>query len=311
MREHRFAVATAFATFALLVIGGLVHPTGSSLACPDWPLCNGQVFPTMHGGVLYEHGHRLAALTVAFLTVSLAALVFRARTDPMLRRLALGAVLLVGVQASLGAFTVIFKLPLLVSASHLGVSIAFFCLVILLAHRLRPEGAYAPAQPRRLVGLATAAVYLQIVLGALVRHTGAALACGTDIGLCEGRLWPAWGPAELHMLHRLNGYLVAALVVAAGLGAWRRLGGGASPQGGPPVQRALALAAPALVVAQVGLGLFTVASYVSLPVVSLHLATGAMLLADLLLLFLQLGPRGARTEATGLERSLDLAATPG
>jgi heme A synthase len=287
MREHRFAVATAAATFVLLVVGGMVHPTGSSLACPDWPLCNGQVFPEMRGGVLYEHGHRLAALAVAFLTVALAALVFRFRSGRGLRLMAAGAVLLVGVQAGLGALTVIFRLPLLVSASHLATSMAFFSLVILLAHRLRPEGPRAPARPRALVGLAAAAVYLQIVLGALVRHTGAALACGTDLLLCEGRLWPAWGPAQLHMAHRLAGLAVAALVVAAGLRAWR------AGAGGPPLRRRLALAAPLLVVAQVGLGLLTVASYVALPVVSLHLATGAALLADLLVLFLLLGPQGA------------------
>jgi heme A synthase len=288
MREHRFAIATVVATFVLLVIGGLVHPTGSSLACPDWPLCNGQLFPEMHGGVLYEHGHRLAALTVSFLTVALAALVFRARRERSLRLMALGAVALVGVQASLGALTVVYRLPLAVSAGHLATSMAFFSLVIVLAHRLRPEGPRAPARPRGLVGLAAAATYVQIVLGALVRHTGSALACGTDVGLCEGRLWPAWGPAQLHMLHRLNGYVVAALVVAAGVAAWR------AARDGPPVRRRLALAAPALVVAQVGWGLLTVASYVSLPIVSLHLATGAALLADLLALFLLLGPDGAR-----------------
>src|SRR5512135_343789 len=114
MRQHRFAVATAAATFVLLVIGGLVHPTGSSLACPDWPLCNGMVFPPMHGGILYEHGHRLAALTVAVLTVALAVLVLRGRRVRDLRWLSLAAVALVGVQAALGAITVIFKLPLVV-----------------------------------------------------------------------------------------------------------------------------------------------------------------------------------------------------
>ena len=305
MREHRFAVATAYATFALLVIGGLVHPTGSSLACPDWPLCNGQFFPPMAGGILYEHGHRLAALTVSFLTVALCVLVLRERRERSTRLMAIGAVLLVGVQASLGALTVIYRLPLVVSASHLATSMAFFSLVIALAHRLRPEAPFAPARPRGLVALAAGAVYLQIVLGALVRHTGSALACGTDIGLCEGRLWPAWGPAQVHMLHRLNGYLVAALVLAAGLSALR------ATAGGPPLRRRLALAAPLLVVTQVGLGLLTVASYVSLVVVSLHLATGAALLATLLTLFLQLGPRGARAEAPQAGRPLDLAAAPG
>lgn len=287
MREYRFAVATAAATFLLLVIGGLVHPTGSSLACPDWPLCNGMVFPPMQGGILYEHGHRLAALTVTILTVALAVVVFRSRRERDLRALALVAVALVGVQASLGAITVIFKLPLIVSASHLATSMAFFSITIYLAHRLRPERSWAPPVGRGLVGLAAAATYVQIVVGALVRHTGSALACGTDLLLCEGAVWPSWGPAQVHVTHRLLGYLVAALVVGSALRTWRLAAGG------PPIRRRLALLAPALAAAQVTLGLLTVASYVSLPIVALHLAFGAALLANQLALFFLLGPRGA------------------
>jgi heme A synthase len=306
MREYRFAVATALATFLLLVIGGLVHPTGSSLACPDWPLCNGMVFPPMRGGILYEHGHRLAALAVTVLTVALAVGVFRARRERALRGLALLAVVLVGVQASLGALTVVYKLPLIVSASHLATSMAFFSLVIYLAHRLRPGGAWAPPVGRGLAGLAAAAVYVQIVLGALVRHTGSALACGTDLVLCDGAAWPAWGPAQVHMLHRLLGYLVAALVLASALRTWRLAADG------PPVRRRLALLAPALVAAQVTLGLLTVASYVSLPIVALHLAFGAGLLAAQLTLFLLLGPRGASLPRAAAPPSTALAseATP-
>ncbi len=197
MRAYRFpvAVAAVVATFALLVVGGLVHPTGSSLACPDWPLCNGQVFPAMRGGVLYEHGHRLVALAVVLLTLALAGLVLGTGADRGTRWLAIGAVLLVGVQASLGAITVLLRLPLIVSTAHLATSMAFFALLVALAHRLRPEGPRAAPAPRRLVGLAAVAVYLQIVLGALVRHTGSAMACGTDVFLCDGTLLPAWGPA--------------------------------------------------------------------------------------------------------------------
>jgi heme A synthase len=287
MREYRFAIATAAATFLLLVIGGLVHPTGSSLACPDWPLCNGMVFPPMRGGILYEHGHRLAALTVALLTVWLAVVVFQSRRERTLRWLSLAAVALVGVQAALGALTVIFKLPLIVSASHLATSMAFFSLVIYLAHRLRPEAPAAAPLPRALVGLAATATYAQIVVGALVRHTGSALACGTDLLLCEGRLWPAWGPAQVQVVHRALGYTVALLVAAAALRTWRLTADG------PPLRRRLAALGPALAAAQVTLGLLTVASYVALPIVALHLAFGAALLASQLTLFLQLGPRGA------------------
>jgi heme A synthase len=94
------------------------------------------------------------------------------------------------------------------------------------------------------------------------------------------------------MAHRLAGYLVAALVVAASA---RTL---AAARAGTQ-RRRLALLAPALVLVQVGLGLLTVASYVSLPVVSLHLAGGAGLLATLLVLFLQLGPRGEALPLAG------------
>ncbi len=298
MREHRFAVATAVATFALLVIGGLVHATGSSLACPDWPLCSGQFFPRMEGGVLYEHGHRLAALAVASLTVVLAVLVFRRRRGPGLRALAALAVVLVLFQASLGAVTVLFQLPLLVSASHLATSMAFFSLVITLAWRLRPAPAAppppaAPAGVRRLAGLAAAATYLQIVLGAFVRHTGAGLACNVRIPLCEGALWPAGGPARLHMAHRLLGVAVALLVWAAAAAALRTLPRGAR------LARALAWTAPAVVALQVAAGFWTVTSFIDVPVVTLHVALAAGLLANTLVLFLLLGPRHATSSAPG------------
>jgi heme A synthase len=287
MRAYRFAVATAAATFLLLVIGGLVHPTGSSLACPDWPLCNGMVFPPMRGGILYEHGHRLAALLVAVLTAALAMVVFRDRRERDLRALAVVAVVLVGFQAALGAITVIYRLPLLVSASHLATSMAFFSLVLYLAHRLQPGEGWAPPVGRGLVGLAAAVIYAQIVVGALVRHTGSALACGTDLLLCEGSVWPSWGPAQVQVTHRLLGYLVAALVLGSARRTWRLTAAG------PPIRRRLALLAPALAMAQVTLGLLTVASYVSLPLVALHLAFGAALLAAQLTLYFLLGPRGA------------------
>jgi len=286
MREYRFAIATACATFALLVIGGLVHATGSSLACPDWPLCHGQFFPRMEGGILFEHGHRLAAFAVASLTVALAVLVHRARREPLLRRLSLLAVALVVVQAVLGGVTVILKLPLLVSSSHLATSMAFFSTVIYLVHRLRPHAGppAAPAAPRGWVGLAAIATYLQIVLGALVRHTGAGLACNVNIPLCDGALWPAGGAARLHMAHRLLGVALALLVVWAGAAAAR-----AARRDGRRLHALLALAAPLLVAVQVLLGFLTVTTFISIPVVAAHLAVAALLLADLLALYLALG----------------------
>src|SRR5580765_3077373 len=83
---HRFAVATAGATSLLILIGGLVHGTGSSLACPDWPTCYGSLMPKMEGGVLVEHSHRLAAGTVLIMTLALALMLARGAA-PEQRRL--------------------------------------------------------------------------------------------------------------------------------------------------------------------------------------------------------------------------------
>ena len=293
MLEFRLARASVAATFALLVIGGMVHATGSSLACPDWPLCYGQFFPAMEGGVLYEHGHRLVALAVSLLTVALAVTVWRRRRDPAVRVGSLLAVALVLFQASLGALTVIWKLPLIVSSGHLATSMAFFSLLVWLAWRLAPQspagdGAAAPGGVRALAGAAALGVYLQIVLGALVRHTGSGLACDTSVVLCEGMVWPVSGPAQLVTLHRIAGVLVALLVIAASASALRS---------GIARARGAARIAPVIAIVQILLGAWTVWSLIAVPVVSLHVAFGALLLADSVLLFLLLGSRPAPQRA--------------
>jgi len=139
MLVYRFAVATAVATYLLILIGGLVHGTGSSLACPDWPTCYGTFMPKMEGGVLVEHSHRIAAGTVVILTLALAALLTASR-DPAARRLRpFGwlAVGLVTVQALLGGITVLLRLPTLVSTLHTATSLLFFMAVLYLAVRAR------------------------------------------------------------------------------------------------------------------------------------------------------------------------------
>src|SRR3954451_13211472 len=127
---HRFAVSTAVATYLLILIGGLVHGTGSSLACPDWPTCYGSLMPKMEGGVLIEHSHRLAARTVVIMTLVLAAmLTVTASRDAGLRRLRPFGWLAVGLvfmQALLGGITVILRLPTPISTAHTGTSLLFF-----------------------------------------------------------------------------------------------------------------------------------------------------------------------------------------
>src|SRR5690349_13357859 len=126
MREHRFAIATTVATFVLLIVGSLVHGTGSSLACPDWPLCYGTLFPKMENGVQFEHTHRLVATGVGIMTVVLAVLLLRRKGDRSLVRLGVVATVLVVFQGVLGGITVLYKLPRAVSVAHLATSMCFF-----------------------------------------------------------------------------------------------------------------------------------------------------------------------------------------
>ncbi len=291
MLVYRFAVATAVATYLLILIGGLVHGTGSSLACPDWPTCYGTMMPKMEGGVLVEHSHRLAAGTVVVLTLVLATLLTRSR-EPALRRLRpFGwlAVALVFVQALLGGITVLLRLPTPISTAHTATSLLCFLTVLYIAVRARPEVARraavaAPPVVARFALVAAVGVYFQMVLGALVRHSGAALAC-TDVPLCRGSLWPDAHPTVLvQALHRLNAVAVGLLVLASAIVTLRRAS--------RPALRALAVVAPILVGIQIWLGLRSVTTFLDLATVESHLAVATALLAVLALTVL-----GARPEA--------------
>src|SRR3954464_13629346 len=110
---HRYAKVVCASTVILIVAGGLVTSTGSGLSVPDWPTSYGWnmfTFPMRHmvGGIFYEHGHRLIASTVGFLTIIRAAWTWRVEPRRWVRMLglsALGAVILQGV---LGGITVLF-----------------------------------------------------------------------------------------------------------------------------------------------------------------------------------------------------------
>jgi cytochrome c oxidase assembly protein subunit 15 len=281
MLEHRFAKVVAFATFLLLVIGGTVNPTGSSLACPEPTLvCHGQLFPPMVGGVFYEHGHRLAAMTVGLLQILLTVFLIR-RGEKRLGWLLLGMVILQGV---LGAVTVKYKLPWYVSTAHLMLAMSYFATLIYTSFRMRPAPAVVELDQherrvvelgpaRTWIKLALGAVIIQLLLGALVRHLGAAMVClGMPTCTLGGDWWPDAGVQHLHMIHRGFGVLVAIVTTIAAVQVWRHAKSW-------PSLRVLALVAPVLVVAQIVLGIYTVMTMRSVPVAVAHFAGAASLWA--------------------------------
>ncbi|HTR52386.1 MAG TPA: COX15/CtaA family protein [Kofleriaceae bacterium] len=283
MLEHRLAKLAAFATFVLLVIGGTVNPTGSSLACPEPTLvCHGQLFPPMVGGVLYEHGHRLAAMTVGMLQIALTIALFTRR--PQLRRIAWLLLGLVIAQGTLGAITVKFKLPWFVSTAHLLLGMSYFATLIYTAFRTRPAPSALEldrheklrgdlGRARKWIALACGAVFVQLLLGALVRHLGAAMVClGMPACLRDGTWWPDAAVQDLHMIHRAFGVVVAVVTTAAAIAVWRRTRDW-------PQLRMLAALAPVLVLAQLALGVATVVTLRAVPLAVGHFAGAASLWA--------------------------------
>jgi len=179
---NRFARAAAGAAFLLLIAGGLVTSTGSSLAVPDWPLSYGKFFPPMTGGVLFEHGHRMIAGLVAVMIWALAVWTWRAESRPWVKIVAAAAALGVLAQALLGGLTVLLKLPPAVSIAHACLGQTVFCLVLVIVQATSPLRLAArspsPSMPDGLwlsPILCVAAVYIQLVSGAVVRHTGRAI----------------------------------------------------------------------------------------------------------------------------------------
>lgn len=178
MRLDWFAKLVAGATFLLIIAGGLVTSTGAGLSVPDWPLSYGQFFPPMIGGIRFEHTHRMIAAAVGFLTFILMLWIFKVEKRPWLKRLGLlsfGAVIL---QAILGGITVIYLLPTAVSILHACLAQTFFSLTVILAAVTskgwkESQPAEIPQAPslQQLLFLTTGLLYLQLILGSIVRHT--------------------------------------------------------------------------------------------------------------------------------------------
>ena len=271
MLEFRLARATAAATFVLLVIGGMVHATGSSLACPDWPLCYGQFFPAMEGGVLYEHGHRLVALAVSVLTVALAVAVWRRRRETAVR---------VGSLARGGAGA----LPGLAGRAHRDLEAAARRLVgpprhldgLLLAARLALLAPRAPVPGRGRDGPrpGASARWPALPHSACTSRSSSARWCATPApGSPAARAWCSARAPPGRSVARPSSSPSTASPAWPWRSSWSPP---ASRRSAPDRSRArrAALLAPAVVVVQILLGAWTVWSLIAVPVVSLHLGRG-------------------------------------
>jgi cytochrome c oxidase assembly protein subunit 15 len=286
---HWFASLVAFFTLVLIFVGGLVTSTDSGLSVPDWPLSYGQVFPPMVGGVFYEHGHRMVAATVGMLTVVLTVWLWRHESRRWLRWLGLVAVFAVIAQGVMGGITVLFHLPTPVSVGHAGLAQIFLCLTVSIAvftsrswmeERPRLDDRLVPSM-RVLTVVTTAVIYLQTLIGALMRHTRSGLAI-PDFPLSFGRFSPPefTPPVLVNFAHRAWALVVAFFIIWTAVRLLRAHRTEAMLQG-----PAVTLLGAVLV--QIMLGAETVWSGREVIPTTLHVAGGAFVLATSIVLALR------------------------
>jgi cytochrome c oxidase assembly protein subunit 15 len=264
-------VALAAATFGLIVLGARVRAHGAGLSCPDWPLCFGRLVPEFNLQIAFEWSHRLIAGSVSLGLAGLTALLWgRKELRGGVARALLGAWVLLGVQVVLGGLTVILLLAPWTVTAHLLTGTSFCALLVWISRDLLEWGD-APARqaPARALlvwsGLTTAALVLQIGLGGVVSSQAAGLACAS-FPTCDGESYlpTLQGLVGIHVLHRLNGFLL--LACAAGLWWTSRRAGRVGT---------LSWTVLRLLIFQVGVGILNVLMRLPVELTGLHTALAA------------------------------------
>jgi heme a synthase len=180
---HRWAWLLACATFPLIWVGGLVTTTGAGMAFKDWLTSDGHFmlfYPWLNseGDKFIEHGHRLLGATAGFLSIGLVAVCYICEPRSWVRKYSLLILAGVVLQGLLGGMRIVFD-ERTIALVHGCTGPAFFALcvgMVVVTSRWWQEAAVVEATPGakkflRLAILTTVLAYMQLVAGAVVRHS--------------------------------------------------------------------------------------------------------------------------------------------
>jgi heme a synthase len=305
---HWWAVLTAILTFVLLCSGGLVTSHGAGMAVPDWPNTFGYnmfLFPVSRwvGGIFYEHTHRLIASGIGLMTVILSVGLWRVEPRRWVRIFGIFAVVAVCLQGLLGGLRVVL-IKDEIGVFHALLAQSFFVAISILAivtSRAFAEKRWADYEPhpslRWWALAATGLIFLQLGIGATMRHEHIGLSI-PDFPLAYGSWLPDTSPEAMErinaqrfaagemkinalqiwvqMAHRMIALLIAAAVVAFSWKARRSV----------RAVRFWSVVWVAMILAQIGLGAWTIWSKKAADVATAHMALGALsLLVGALLAF--------------------------
>ena len=257
--------------YLLMIMGAFVTSTGSGLACPDWPLCYGSVRPPFRINIWFEWGHRLlGGVTGLLLIISTIFVWLRYKGAARVLTALLLGLLFLGVL--IGGVTVLTEAPYLdnifriaIVSSHL---IIATMVLISLIFTLRKISSNNNVTEKGYTFFLFSLVYLQVILGILVRYSKASLAC-PDFPLCQGQIIPYLGNSAvaLHFTHRITAGAVLLFTLFMLYRAIKENQG----------IRA-AVITLSLVLLQAAFGISVVLTGMFLPVIIMHGAAGFILL---------------------------------
>jgi heme a synthase len=323
----RLAALTALLALAVILLGAYVRLSDAGLGCPDWPGCYGRLVAPSHPEAVAEANaayperpveahkawkemvHRYLASTLGLAILVLAGVSWRGHRQGLPVALPLVLVALVIFQGLLGMWTVTLLVNPTIVTAHLAGGMATLALLWWLALRTGQAGAVPSAGVAGLRPWAWGGLVLlcgQILLGGWTSTHYAAVAC-IEFPTCYGGQW--WPPTDfaegfalwrpigpdyefghldsaartaIHLTHRLGALAVLVFIGSLAMLMLRRAEG--------PGERRLGLVLGALLLVQVGLGIWNVVGHLPLPVAVAHNGGAALLLLALLTLVHRLNP---------------------
>jgi heme a synthase len=293
-RIRRLVWKMCIATLILMAIGSATRVMNAGLACPDWPLCYGELVPTkqMNLQVFLEWFHRLDAALIGLSAIALSAISwwYRRFLPGWLPWAATFALFLIVFQGILGGLTVTQLLRFDIVTAHLGTALLFFTTLLVIGTVLTPYQGTGNVGKLHWIGLISAVlVYIQSLLGAVVGSRWALHQCFGGYQLC--------GVMYTHIFGLVPPTVATLALVFV---AWRTAAL-------HPALRRLANMAGGLLLLQLLIGVATFRLHLQVePLTVSHQAIGATLLGTLVV-FTVLAWRDSVTNYGNISYSLDIA----
>ncbi len=281
MNQHQkmaaFAGFLIFLVFDLMLLGAGVRAQDAGLACPDWPLCFGQVIPDLHLKVWLEFIHRVVAGVVFILYVIFLVRIYRKYSeDGTLKFLGLLGLLILFSQVIMGGLTVLKLLAAGIVTTHLALATIYLGLLYLMKERIHEheQGWWSRSGRVRWILLVPVVfVMAQLLLGGAVAASYAGKVC-LDFPKCLGQWIPTLqGQIGLQVIHRLGAYTVFTVSLMFLL-ASRGRGWGATLT--PRLKRLFGVFF-GLVVLQIGVGVASLKLLIPVWITIVHLAVALLL----------------------------------